>query len=98
MKRALVVVMLLATSVRADFFNSRNLLLGERASLLGGAFTALADDSTAGYSNPAGPVQLPGCPVSAAADIYGLYILNRTEQVNDQGDRLPLAFTRTVIL
>lgn len=98
MRRAVVVVLLLAASARADFFNARNVLLGERASLLGGAFTALADDGTAGYYNPAGLVQLHGFTVAANADIYGIYLLERTEQVNDQGDLLKLPFVRTVVL
>lgn len=34
--------------------NQRNLLPGGRAALMGGAFTAVADDATAGYYNPAG--------------------------------------------
>lgn len=89
---------LFSSTARADFFNGRNLLLGERAALLGGAFTALADDGTAGYYNPAGLVQAPGFTVSAAADIYGLYLLNRTEQVNAEGAALQLSFVRTVIL
>lgn len=98
MNRALGLLLVLASSARADFFNGRNLFLGERASLLGGAFTALADDATAGYYNPAGLVQAPGFTVSAAADVYALYVLQRTEQINDQGDRLSLSFLRTVIL
>ena len=54
----------------------------------GPAAGPFADDSTAGYYNPAGLVQLPGFTLSAAADIYGLYLLDRTEQVNDQGANL----------
>ena len=99
MKRGAVLLLLvIAFPARADFFNARNVLVGERASLLGGAFTAIADDATAGYYNPAGLVQAPGFTVAAAADVYALYILSRTEQVNDAGDRLSLPFTRTVIL
>jgi long-chain fatty acid transport protein len=99
MKRACVgLVLVLASSAQADFFNGRNLLIGERASLLGGAFTALADDATAGYYNPAGLVQAPGFTVSASADVYAFYLLNRAERINDQGDQLALSFLRTVIL
>ncbi len=98
-RRACVGLLLVAGSTaQADFFNGRNLLIGERASLLGGAFTAIADDASAGYYNPAGLVQAPGFTVSAAADVYALYVLNRTERLNDQGDQLNLAFVRTVIL
>lgn len=96
---ALVLVILVgAPAARADFFNGRNLLIGERASLLAGAFTALADDATAGYYNPAGLVQAPGFTVSASADVYALYLLTRTERINDRGDQLALSFTRTVIV
>ena len=94
----LALLLLLGTSAHADFFNGRNLLLGERASLLGGAFTALSDDATAGYYNPAGLVQAPGFTVSASADVYAFYILTRTERINDAGDQLALNFLRTVIL
>ena len=94
----LVLLLVAAFPAHADFFNGRNVLLGERASLLGGAFTSLADDATAGYYNPAGLVQAPGFTVSASADVYAFYVLNRTEQINDQGDRLSLSFLRTVIL
>lgn len=94
----LVLLLFIAPTARADFFNGRNLLLGEKAALLGGAFTALADDATAGYYNPAGLVQAPGFTVAASADIYAFYVLSRTERVNDQGDQLTLSFLRTVIL
>jgi long-chain fatty acid transport protein len=95
---SLGVVLVLAQPARADFFNGRNVLIGERATLLAGAFTALSDDASAGYYNPAGLVQAPGFTVSASADVYAFYVLSRTEQVNDAGDRLPLSFVRTVIL
>ena len=99
MRRAwLGFLLLLTPTARADFFNERNLLIGERASLLGGAFTALADDATAGYYNPAGLVQAPGFTVSASADVYALYLLTRTERINAQGDQLALSFLHTVIV
>ncbi len=97
-RACLWLLLLFASTARADFFNGRNLLVGEKASLLGGAFTALADDATAGYYNPAGLVQAPGFTVSASADVYAFYILNRTERVNAEGARLSLSFLRTVIL
>jgi hypothetical protein len=40
---------------------------GARATALGGAFVAVADDASAGYWNPAGLAQLPG-PVISLAD------------------------------
>lgn len=97
-RACLGLLVLFTPTARADFFNGRNLLLGEKAALLGGAFTALADDATAGYYNPAGLVQAPGFTVSASADVYAFYILTRTERVNAQGDQLALSFVRTVIL
>lgn len=97
-RACLGLLLLLAPAARADFFNGRNLLIGERASLLGGAFTALADDASAGYYNPAGLVQAPGFTVSASADLYAFYALRRSERINEQGDQLSLSFLRTVIV
>ncbi len=47
-------VILFAGSARADIFHYNNVLVGERAVGLGGAFTALADDASGLYYNPAG--------------------------------------------
>lgn len=45
---------LAAQPVKADLFHYNNLLIGDRALGLGGAFTAIADDASGVYYNPAG--------------------------------------------
>lgn len=43
-----------ALSVQADVFHYSNLLIGDRAIGFGGAYTAIADDASGVYYNPAG--------------------------------------------
>jgi long-subunit fatty acid transport protein len=54
----------------ADFFNNRNILLGERAALMGGAYTALSDDVSGAYYNPAGMAFIDKSTLSVNANIY----------------------------
>lgn len=52
----------------AGIYNYQEVLVGEKAAGMGGAFTALADDATATFYNPAGIVQIPFNSVSASAN------------------------------
>ncbi|RYZ71254.1 MAG: hypothetical protein EOP09_04915 [Proteobacteria bacterium] len=52
---ALAILTLSGASAYADQFHYHNLVVGERAMGLGGAFTAVADDASAIVYNPAGP-------------------------------------------
>ena len=51
--------------------NYDGVLLGERSTGLGGAYTAVADDAAAFYYNPAGLVQIPRSGLSLSANTYG---------------------------
>lgn len=53
-----------------DQFNQRNLLPGGRAATMGGAYTAIADDASAGWYNPAGLGFVPGSDVSLSANAF----------------------------
>lgn len=64
---------LLSTGAWADPHHRTGVLVGERAAGMGGAFTALADDGSAGHYNPAGLVSLPGESFSLAASLYGFH-------------------------
>lgn len=46
--------LLAASTVKADLYHYNNLLVGDRAIGLGGAFTAISDDASGVYYNPAG--------------------------------------------
>jgi len=52
--------------------NYKNHLIGGRAALLGGAFTAVSDDSTAIFYNPAGMAYVPGSNVSGSGNLYSI--------------------------
>jgi long-subunit fatty acid transport protein len=54
----------------ADFYNYRNVLPGERAALMGGAYTALSEDVAGSYYNPAGIALIKSPTLSINASIY----------------------------
>ncbi|MBI5193967.1 MAG: outer membrane protein transport protein [Nitrospirae bacterium] len=60
----------------AGVYNYQEVLIGEKAAGMGGAFTALADDATATYYNPAGIIQIPFNSMSASANVITYKIRN----------------------
>lgn len=54
----------------ADEFHYNNLLIGDRASGMGGAYTAISDDATGMYYNPAAIVYVGDKNVSASVNAY----------------------------
>jgi len=58
------------TSALADPFHYINTLIGDRASGLGGAYTAISDDATGLYYNPAGIMNASGRRLSASINVY----------------------------
>ena len=54
----------------ADEFHYNNMLIGERASGMGGAYTAISDDATGMYYNPAGIVYVGDRNFSASVNAY----------------------------
>ncbi len=65
-----VAVFLVSGICYADSYHYRNILIGERAAGLGGAYTAISDDPSGMYYNPAGIVYSYGSNVSAGANAY----------------------------
>jgi hypothetical protein len=61
----------LPSSARANDTHYQDYLIGERAVGFGGAFAAIADDSSAVFYNPAGLSQLDYSSVNLSAAIYG---------------------------
>ncbi len=66
-----VLGVLASSSALADESHHRNYLVGDRAVGLGGAFTALADDGSAAYYNPAGLADAKDESLSLGASLYG---------------------------
>jgi long-chain fatty acid transport protein len=54
----------------ADSYHYENILVGERAAGMGGAYTAVSDDPSGLYHNPAGIVYSQGNNLSASANAY----------------------------
>ena len=67
---AWLIVAFLSVGAGADDYHYRNLLVGSRATGLGGAYTALADDTAGCYYNPAGIALAPGTSISASMNAY----------------------------
>lgn len=68
------------SAARAGVYNYYDVMVGGRAAQMGGAFTALADDATAAYFNPAGLVQISTSSFSVSAnglDLQTYTISNR---------------------
>lgn len=63
-------VLMLPSSVGAVSLRYFDVVVGGRAAQMGGAFTALADDATATYYNPAGLVQIETNSFSLSANAF----------------------------
>jgi long-chain fatty acid transport protein len=71
--KLLLVFTLLATTfglAHADSYHYENILVGERAAGMGGAYTAVSDDPSGLYHNPGGIVYSQGNNLSASANAY----------------------------
>ena len=64
------IFLFLCGSASADDYHYTNLLIGDRASGMGGAYTAVADDATGLYYNPAGAAYATGRSISASVNAY----------------------------
>ncbi len=63
-------LLLQAASVHGDQFHYQNILLGERAQGMGGAFCAVADDASGVYYNPAGIAFAMANDISGSANAF----------------------------
>lgn len=64
--------------------NYKNQLVGGRAAMLGGAFTAVADDASAMLYNPAGMVYVQENSVSGSANAFGVNSQNYEKTVGTE--------------
>lgn len=96
-------IFLLATlfsqCVFAAFGNFNSVLVGEQASGMGGAYTAMSgDSSSSGFHNPASLVRLVGQDISASATLFNKYDTTYGEGASlvDAGERVNRGFFRTI--
>lgn len=73
---AMLVLFSFAATSGADEFHYNNILIGDRASGMGGAYTAVSDDPGGMYYNPAGIAYSTGKNLSASVNAYS--VTNRT--------------------
>jgi long-chain fatty acid transport protein len=67
----LLIMLVVPAAARAQRANYADLQIGARAAAMGGAFTAVADDSSATFHNPAGLSQLEEHGLSLSVQAYG---------------------------
>jgi long-chain fatty acid transport protein len=67
-----VLSMMLAPAARASDTHYQDLLLGQRAMGMGGAFVSLADDPSSSFYNPAGLALMGRTSAGASLGIYGI--------------------------
>lgn len=83
-------VLLSAHEVSAQqYFNNYQYIIGERAAGMGGAYTAIANDSTALWYNPAGLARISDMHLNISGNTYS-YLTTKTEgywQLPKQGNK-----------
>lgn len=67
---AAVFILFFSQIASADIYHYKNFLVGDRASLMGGAYSAVADDAAGAYYNPAGISFSFGDSVSGSGNAY----------------------------
>jgi long-subunit fatty acid transport protein len=73
-------------SAVADEYHYTNILIGERAAGMGGAYTAVSDDPSGLFYNPAGIVYAPSSNISASVNAYNLQDKNYKQGLSGLSD------------
>ena len=68
--RVICIVLFVLTISQAQFYNNYQHVIGERAAGLSGAYTALADNSTSLWYNPAGLSQIKQPNLNVSGNTY----------------------------
>lgn len=77
----------MSTAASADDYHYVNMLVGDRATGLGGAYTALSDDPSGCFYNPAGIAFAPHNSLSASANAFSLSEKKYKDALLDTGGR-----------
>ncbi len=64
------VVVFFATAAQADIYHYNNILIGDRAAGMGGAYTAISDDPSGLYYNPAGIALAAGASLNGSVNAF----------------------------
>jgi long-subunit fatty acid transport protein len=83
----------------AAYSNFNSVLIGEQASGMGGAYTAMSgDSSSSGFYNPASLSKLQGSDISASATLFNKFDTSYGESANilEAGERVNRGFFRTI--
>jgi long-subunit fatty acid transport protein len=68
----LILISFLSSAVYADGEHHKNTLVGGRAATMGGSYTAVSDDASGSFYNPAGLVYASGDSISGSANTFSL--------------------------
>ena len=79
---ALLLLVISLTSANADQYHYNNILIGDRASGMGGAYTAVSDDPSGLYYNPSGIAFMSGASISGSMNAFHI---TKTEYKNVLG-------------
>jgi hypothetical protein len=83
MKPWALLLVAIPVSAAADDGNYRPYLIGQRAGGMGGAFTALADDPSGPYYNPAGIALVKRSQLSLSGSLFGLFSESTKDALGD---------------
>lgn len=92
------IMMMLCTDSMADENHYKNILVGDRAATLGGAYAAISDDASGGFYNPAGITFSDADSISGSGNAYQSTettyrnIFNNEDRVRKSSDILPNYF------
>lgn len=93
-----LMALLFAVSAHADEGRYQDYAIGARALGLGGAFTALADDGSGVFYNPAGIVDTDRAKLSISTSLYGLEFAGEQILEDAQSDLLEVSAADLIII
>lgn len=75
-----IIAIIVSQNLTADFFNQRNYIIGDKAALMGGAYTALSEDISGAYYNPAGLANIENSLISISGSVYNYQHYSRDNE------------------
>lgn len=78
------ILICMSVTAMADEFHYNNILIGDRASGMGGAYTAISDDASGLFYNPAGIVYVTDRNFSASVNAYNYQIKTYDNVISGQ--------------